>query len=119
MSFQMGGSPPRFHSALRATIGSTFAALRAGIQQASNATISCRIAITVNVSGSVALTPKSKPCSNRVSAKAVSKPRPMPITINLMPCHKTSLRIALVCAPSASRMPISCVRSVTLPASTP
>lgn len=40
-----------------AIIGSTFVARRAGIQQASNATTSSSVAMTVSVSGSVGLTP--------------------------------------------------------------
>src|SRR5215510_14953595 len=47
---------PRPHSTLRDTSGSIPAARRAGIQQASSATMISNAAITMNVSGSVALT---------------------------------------------------------------
>jgi hypothetical protein len=68
------------HSQRSDTIGSTFAARRAGIQQASSATTINNIAIEMNVSGSVALTPfnigtgKIELVRTRVSASANSRP---------------------------------------------
>src|SRR5215470_6786085 len=56
------------YSLRSATIGSTFAARRAGIQQASKATAVSNSAIAANVTGSVALTPKSRVLIVRVNA---------------------------------------------------
>jgi len=46
-----------FYSYLRATNGSTLAARRAGSQHASSATSVSSVAITINVTGSLTLTP--------------------------------------------------------------
>src|SRR5262249_54131407 len=73
------------YSHLNATIGSTFAARRAGIQQATSATTLSKSAITTNVSGSVALTPNSKPDIRRVSAKAAPEPSATPIEASVIP----------------------------------
>lgn len=51
---------------LRGTIGSTFIARRAGMEQAASATSVSSSATPVNVSGSVALTPKSSERIHRV-----------------------------------------------------
>src|SRR5262249_50828087 len=50
---------PRPHSTLNETSGSRLAARRAGIQQASSVTMISSAAITMNVSGSVGLTPNN------------------------------------------------------------
>src|SRR5215510_6324371 len=68
------------HSWRSDTIGSTFAARRAGMKQASSDTMINNNAIEPNVSGSVALTPfnigigKIELVKTRVSARAKSKP---------------------------------------------
>src|SRR5262249_27136788 len=103
----------RTHSHLNAIIGSTFVARRAGSQQASSATPASNVATMTKVTGSVTLTPNTKLLTNRVNAKAASKPRAMPINANLIPCPMTSFSTSRCCAPSAIRMPISCVRCVT------
>src|SRR6266511_4568865 len=54
--------------------GSTFVARRAGIQHASSEKALSRSAITVNVSGSVVLTPNNSARINRVNAKAATGP---------------------------------------------
>src|SRR5215468_9931998 len=102
------------YSHLNATIGSTFAARRAGIQQATSATTVSKSAITTNVSGSVALTPNSKPDIRRVSATAAAEPIVTPIKARLIPCLMTSLSTLPARAPSAIRTPISRVRSETV-----
>jgi len=60
------GVPAAVYSHRSAIIGSTFVARRAGIQHASNATITSSSGAAANVNGSVAFTPKSKLFINRV-----------------------------------------------------
>src|SRR5215813_10409377 len=55
------------HSHLSATIGSTFAARRAGIQQATSATTTNKTVTVVNVGRSVGLTLKSNALIRRVN----------------------------------------------------
>src|SRR5262245_23118807 len=75
----------RSHSRRSATIGSTFAARRAGIQHASIATKVSSGGITMNVIGSVALTPYSRPPIRRVTVQAVTSPAPTPASGNIHP----------------------------------
>jgi hypothetical protein len=63
-------NPQSNHSLLSVAIGSTFVALRAGIEQASSATKLSNSVIAANVSGSVALTPKSNPFIIRANSQA-------------------------------------------------
>jgi hypothetical protein len=51
---------PVFYSHLKATSGSTFAARRAGTQQATSVTTISNAATPANTNGSVALTPISR-----------------------------------------------------------
>src|SRR5215475_15524178 len=67
------------YSHRRAIIGSTFAARRAGSQQATSATPMSSVATMINVSGSVALTLNSKFDMRRVSANAPIKPITTPV----------------------------------------
>src|SRR5262249_41357351 len=76
---------PRPHSTLNETSGSILAARRAGIQQASSATSVSSAAITMNVSGSVALTPNNKVFSNRVNANAPPNPSKAPMSASFIP----------------------------------
>ena len=62
------------YSYLSASSGSTFVARRAGIQQATKATTISSSESPTNVSGSVALTPNSKPFISRVRANAPLRP---------------------------------------------
>jgi len=62
-----------------ATIGSTFAALRAGIQQANKATTINNAATTPYVHESVGRTSKSKSSIHRARAKAAANPIATPI----------------------------------------
>ena len=68
-------------------------ARRAGTQQASRATAASSRGITTNVSGSVALTPKSRPWINRVRANDAPTPiaRPMMVHVEQRGRHKRSL----------------------------
>src|SRR5262249_12395550 len=101
------------YSQRSATIGSTFVVRRAGIQQATSATAINNNEITTNVSGSVALTPKRSFRINRVKISDASSPHPTPASVSFSPCRKTSRRTSRDCAPSATRMPTSCVRLAT------
>src|SRR5262245_4771658 len=107
------------HSHRRAIIGSTFAARCAGIQQASSATAISSSGTAMNVTGSVALTPKSSDFINRVSAKEAANPIAMPASVSFIPCPVTILSTAPALAPSAIRTPISRVRCATEYAITP
>src|SRR5262245_18951998 len=113
------GQRKLLQSQRRATSGSTFVARRAGIQHASNATTISDNAITMNVSGSVALTPYSKLFIKRVAPYAASKPTTTPASASRSPCAMTSRSTSRASAPSAMRMPISRLRSPTANASTP
>jgi len=66
------------HSYRSAIIGSTFVARCAGSQQASNATTVSNSAITMNVNGSVALTPNNRVFINCVNATDATKPNTTP-----------------------------------------
>src|SRR6185503_5069394 len=96
-----------FYSYLSATIGSTFAARRAGIQHASKATTASSKGTAANVNGSTALTPNSNEVIKRVSANDAAKPIATPSNVNFIPFCSTSNRILAGVAPSASRTPIS------------
>jgi hypothetical protein len=61
-------------SCRNAVSGSTFVARRAGIQQASSATLISNKVMTAKVSGSVALTPNNRLFITRVNAKAPTEP---------------------------------------------
>ncbi len=64
---------------------------------------------TVYVAASVGVTPKSICDISRVNASAATTPRPMPIAASHKPRMTTARRISGARAPSAIRMPISCV----------
>src|SRR5262245_5979944 len=101
------------HSRRSATIGSTFAARRAGIQHASIATKVSSGGITINVIGSVALTPYSSPPIRRVTAKAAASPAATPTSVRIIPCFSAIRSTSPGRAPSAMRTPISRVRWLT------
>gem|GEM_PF-4742618 len=71
-------------------IGSTFAAGRAGIPQASNATAVSRKAITTKVNGSVGLTSKSRHLIKHIKADDASKPNANPDNVSFSPLRKPS-----------------------------
>src|SRR5262247_511554 len=89
------------HSHRNATIGSTFVARRAGIQQASSATSASSKATPTNVNGSVGLTPNNKLVIKRVKANDAARPRAMPSSVSLIPGPMTDLKTSVGLAPSA------------------
>src|SRR5215471_7350835 len=101
------------YSQWRTTIGSTFIARLAGIQHASSMENVSNKAITMNVSGSVALKPKSRSFINLVKTNAPTRPITTPISANDIPCSMINLSTSAARAPSAIRIPISRVRCVT------
>src|SRR2546423_15305357 len=82
-SFVIRHSSFVLYSALKAIIGSTRVALRAGTQAAMNATAETRRTIPANVPGSDAPTPKRRLLSIRVAANAPATPssRLMPTSV--------------------------------------
>src|SRR6266487_2726313 len=70
------------HSYLSATIGSTFIARRAGTRLATIETPINNTEIATNVSGSVALTPKSRVAMNFVRKNEATTPIATPINAN-------------------------------------
>src|SRR5262249_26783608 len=113
------GGTGRSHSCRKAVSGSTFVARRAGAKQASRATPTSSRGMETNVAGSVALTSKSSAFISLVSAKAPARPSPIPALTSFIPCPRTRRITSPVCAPSAIRTPISCVRCVTDHETTP
>src|SRR5690348_4480041 len=72
------------YSYLRAMIGSTFVALRAGTMHADNATIVSTMDMRANVSGSVTLTANNKLSINLVSATAAPRPMAIPMIVRVI-----------------------------------
>jgi exosortase K len=107
------------YSCRRATIGSTFAARRAGSQLANTVTSSSNKDTPMNADGSVAVTPYSKLETNRVTATAAINPSAKPRTVSLTPWPMTRESTSRLCAPRATRTPISRVRWMTENDSTP
>src|SRR6185503_6389761 len=93
-----------------ATSGSTCVARRAGIKHASNAAPSATRNTSTYAAGSDAETPNNMLDIQRVNTKAAPSPITAPINVSAIPFPITILRIEDLCAPSAMRMPISCVR---------
>src|SRR5262249_44526324 len=102
-----------------ATIGSTFAALRAGTKQANNPTTVKHNPTVTNVAGSVVLTSNNRVAISRVKTSAPPKPTVSPTRVIFNPSPTTIASTVRVVAPSATRTPISCVRCVTEYAITP
>jgi hypothetical protein len=109
----------RNQSRLSATIGSTLAARRAGIMQASKEAAATSNAMIAKVRGSSVLTPKSRLSINLVNPKEPASPITTPISVSVIPCLTISVSTLPLRAPSAMRMPISCVRCVTANEMTP
>src|SRR5690349_21838799 len=93
--------PYFYYSHLSATIGSTFAARRAGIQQAASATAASNNAIDAKVAGSVARVSNSIVAISRVSAHAADTPITTPADTSAIPCPMTNLSTLRGCAPRA------------------
>src|SRR5262245_58159969 len=101
------------YSARSATIGSTFVASRAGIQQASSPIAVNRRVIATNVGGSFAETLNNKFLISRVNPNETARPMATPASAGFMPCVTTSFSTSGVRAPRAMRMPISCMCCAT------
>src|SRR5215510_13587776 len=83
------------HSYLKASIGSTLVALRAGAKQATRATSVSSAAIVTNVNGSLAVTPNSRLAISRVSRNAARLPSATPARASSIPCPTTSSSTSL------------------------
>src|SRR5258708_35945376 len=97
------------YSYLRATIGSTLAALRAGSSAASAATTIISMDAIEMVAGSVGLTPNNNPEMSRDATSANGTPMAMPASTSNKLSRSTIPSMLARVAPSASRMPISLV----------
>src|SRR4030095_13887310 len=101
------------HSILSATIGLTFAARRAGNQQAINAAPARSNATEAKVTGSVGLTSWMMLRSTRVVPHDPNSPSAMPTAVSRQPRRSTPAMIVWRQGPSAMRQPISGVRWLT------
>src|SRR5215208_2650989 len=106
-------SNPLHQSFLSASTGFTRVARRAGMYEARVAIAASTRAMAPNVTGSVALTSNSIPLMRRVSARAPPRPSAIPTAASPAPCRTTSASTSRGEAPSAIRMPSSCVRWAT------
>ena len=103
-----------------ATIGSTDAARRAGTRHARSGDRTSTIDTARNVSPSVGSTPNSSVVSTRVRTSAPPKPIARPTSDQLQPlAQHHAQHVGRARAPSAMRMPNSCVRWLTEKATTP
>src|SRR5215467_15643814 len=102
------------YSYLRATIGSTLEARRAGSKAAAAPTKIIKEIDAATVVGSVAPIPKSIVDTRRVAASVTGTPMTMPIKIKSMLSFSTVPRTLVRVAPSASRIPISAVLLLTV-----
>ena len=82
------------------------------MEQANKAAPSATSRTIRYVAGSLAETPNNMLDIQRVSTKAPAKPIAAPVSVSTIPFRSTILKIADRLAPSAMRMPISCVRNV-------
>ena len=107
------------YSDLSATRGSTRAARRAGTSAAARATSASSPATAPRVTGSLGFTPKSSPPITRVTASAPMRPSTTPANDSASVRRSTMRATSRPRAPSATRIPISRVRSATEYDSTP
>src|SRR5579862_2202810 len=98
------------HSYLSATIGSTFIALLVGTYDAPNPTTPKTTQTPTNVTGSAGPTTNSKLPSNLASKNAAGTPTANPIASNFADSPNIISSTFPLLAPSAIRIPISCVR---------
>jgi hypothetical protein len=96
-----------------ASIGSIREARRAGKYPASAATPVNITSIPANVTGSLDVTPNKSPLNVRASAHDATTPTTIPIAASPRVCNKIVLCSISADAPSAMRIPISCVRWLT------
>src|ERR1043165_110165 len=102
------------YSYFNATVGSTRVAFLAGTKKAANATNPNSPAIEAIIHGSLALTSNNILDIILVSASAPTNPIVIPRSVNFRPRRQINPKTSDVCAPSAIRIPISCVRLVTM-----
>src|SRR5437667_2873469 len=108
------GSPRAMgYSYLRATMGSTRIARRAGKYPATSATADSTPTATAIVYVSCAAMPNNKLCNKRTEPSATPTPIATPTTRISSTSRNTSLKIDPGCAPSAIRTPNSVCRCVT------
>ncbi|HCT59379.1 MAG TPA: hypothetical protein DGA22_00690 [Acidobacterium sp.] len=122
--YRLPGSPlhqkkPANHSERSVIDGSTRAARHAGTQQAMAATIISSAVVPAHARGSKGEVPKSSEFITRAEAAVPHSPMATPNAVSCIPSRTIKPRISLWLAPSAALIPISRVRSVTLPESTP
>lgn len=107
------------YSDLKVIDGSTRAARHAGIQHAIPDTPSSSATTPRYVIGSSRDTPNSSVTRARLATTAPASPRTAPNAVMVIPWRTTSAWMSPRDAPSADLTPISRIRSVTLPESTP
>src|SRR5436190_19280740 len=108
-----------FHSARKATMGSTRVARRAGNHAAKNATTETSSTMAANVNGSDAPTPKRTLFNKRVAAEAPDTPITRLIATIARAGPTTRRKIEVFPAPRALRIGLSAVRGETEQACTP
>src|SRR5207244_10022115 len=106
-------SPALLHSYLRATMGSTRIARRAGKYPATSATADSTPTATAIVYVSCAAMPNNKLCNKRTEPSATPTPIATPTTRISSTSRNTSLKLDPGCATSAIRTPNSVCRCVT------
>src|SRR5256884_6942859 len=112
-------SPTLLYSYLRATIGSTRIARRAGIYVASEAAASGASTPKKNAMPSSALMKKRREARTRQTPIARTEPAALPMSPSFKDCFNTRRMTALLEAPIAILIPISRVRCETEYESTP
>lgn len=101
------------YSALSTSIGSIFAARRAGAYAAASAAIRTAMAAPASVTGSVVWTSNSCVSARRASHRVASSPVMSPMPTGSIVCRNVSVTSDRGVAPIAIRMPISRVRPAT------
>ena len=92
------------HSYLSAAIGSTFAAWRAGMYDASMVASTSNNVTLTSVTGSFGPISNNSERMVRVSRNDPTRPIPTPATDVINPCNNTIFGILVVLAPSASAL---------------
>jgi len=97
----------------KAAIGSICEARRAGKYPANAATAVSITSIPKNVTGSLEVTPNKSPLNVRANTHDATTPTTIPIPASPSVCNKILPCSVSADAPSAMRIPISCVRWLT------
>src|SRR4030095_9875756 len=113
-AFSVEDFAPPVHSYLKAFTGSTRQARRAGKRAAIKAVITKVKAAPAIVHGSCLETPKRTVSINRVNVNAAARPAAIPATAGISESLTIGRITADLCAPSATRIPISVVRHLTV-----